>query len=188
VFRSEAPPEGDKRHRRSVPRTGGTAAAVLERAAAEVAVATPVAAPTVGVAVPVPTPKPRPNRRSPHSPNRPDDGSVESAEIRASSSLRRRRRAAEVGEYVYVEELPRPLRRPRRSIPTSPARRASTVPCSSRRWSARTARSRRPSAEVDPMLDAAAITAVKQWVFKPALSNNKPVAVWVAVPVKFTLH
>jgi len=39
-----------------------------------------------------------------------------------------------------------------------------------------------------PMLDAAAETAVKQWVFKPALSNNKPVAVWVAVPVKFTLH
>ena len=39
-----------------------------------------------------------------------------------------------------------------------------------------------------PMLDASAIAAVKQWVFKPALSNNKPVAVWVAVPMKFTLH
>jgi protein TonB len=38
------------------------------------------------------------------------------------------------------------------------------------------------------MLDAAAEAAVKQWVFKPALSNNKPVAVWVAVPVKFSLH
>ena len=39
-----------------------------------------------------------------------------------------------------------------------------------------------------PMLDASAVAAVKQWVFKPALSNNKPVAVWVAVPVKFSLH
>ncbi len=39
-----------------------------------------------------------------------------------------------------------------------------------------------------PMLDAAAVAAVKQWVFKPALSNNKPVAVWVAVPIKFSLH
>jgi TonB family protein len=38
------------------------------------------------------------------------------------------------------------------------------------------------------MLDAAAVAAVRQWVFKPALSNNKPVAVWVAVPVRFTLH
>jgi protein TonB len=39
-----------------------------------------------------------------------------------------------------------------------------------------------------PMLDQAAVVAVKKWVFKPALSNNKPVAVWVAVPVRFTLH
>jgi protein TonB len=39
-----------------------------------------------------------------------------------------------------------------------------------------------------PMLDASAVTAVKQWIFKPALSNNKPVAVWVAVPVRFSLH
>lgn len=39
-----------------------------------------------------------------------------------------------------------------------------------------------------PMLDQAAVSAVKQWLFKPALSNNKPVAVWVAVPVKFSLH
>jgi TonB family protein len=39
-----------------------------------------------------------------------------------------------------------------------------------------------------PMLDASAVTAVKQWIFKPALSNNKPVAVWVAVPVRFSLQ
>lgn len=38
------------------------------------------------------------------------------------------------------------------------------------------------------MLDQAAVDAVKKWVFKPALSNNKPVAVWVAVPVRFTLN
>lgn len=38
-----------------------------------------------------------------------------------------------------------------------------------------------------PVLDDAAVNAVKQWVFKPALSNNKPVAVWVAVPVRFAL-
>lgn len=39
-----------------------------------------------------------------------------------------------------------------------------------------------------PMLDDAARAAVRSWVFKPALSNNKPVAVWVAVPVRFSLH
>jgi periplasmic protein TonB len=35
------------------------------------------------------------------------------------------------------------------------------------------------------MLDQAAVEAVRKWVFKPALSNNKPVAVWVEVPVDF---
>jgi protein TonB len=34
-------------------------------------------------------------------------------------------------------------------------------------------------------LDESAVSAVKQGVFNPALSNNKPVAVWVEVPVDF---
>lgn len=34
-------------------------------------------------------------------------------------------------------------------------------------------------------LDDAAVDAVKKWVFKPALSQNKPVAVWVEVPMEF---
>ena len=34
-------------------------------------------------------------------------------------------------------------------------------------------------------LNDAAMDAVRKWVFKPALSNNKPVAVWVEVPVDF---
>jgi protein TonB len=37
-------------------------------------------------------------------------------------------------------------------------------------------------------LDAAAVDAIKKWVFKPALSNNKPVAVWVEVPMNFHLN
>jgi periplasmic protein TonB len=34
-------------------------------------------------------------------------------------------------------------------------------------------------------LDQAAVDAVKRWVFKPALSNNKPIAVWVEIPMDF---
>ena len=34
-------------------------------------------------------------------------------------------------------------------------------------------------------LNELAIDALKQWTFKPALSNGKPVAVWVEVPVNF---
>jgi TonB family protein len=39
-----------------------------------------------------------------------------------------------------------------------------------------------------PALDSAAVIAVRQWHFKPATSNGKPVAVWVGVPLKFSLH
>jgi protein TonB len=39
-----------------------------------------------------------------------------------------------------------------------------------------------------PALDSAAVIAVRQWRFKPAKSMGKPVAVWVVVPLKFSLH
>jgi protein TonB len=38
-----------------------------------------------------------------------------------------------------------------------------------------------------PMLDQAAIEAARKWVFKPALCNNRPVVVWVARTVRFSL-
>ena len=39
-----------------------------------------------------------------------------------------------------------------------------------------------------PRLDEAAEAAVRQWLFKPASTKRLPVAVWIAVPVRFTLH
>ncbi|MBI2984080.1 MAG: energy transducer TonB [Candidatus Kerfeldbacteria bacterium] len=39
-----------------------------------------------------------------------------------------------------------------------------------------------------PMLDQAAVEAARKWVFKPALNNNRPVPVWVARQVRFSLH
>jgi TonB family protein len=39
-----------------------------------------------------------------------------------------------------------------------------------------------------PMLDAAASDAVRQWIFRPAVRNEAPIAVWVTVPVRFSLH
>ena len=38
-----------------------------------------------------------------------------------------------------------------------------------------------------PMLDEAAVTAARKWVFKPALSGNHPVAVWIARVLHFRL-
>ena len=39
-----------------------------------------------------------------------------------------------------------------------------------------------------PLLDAAALAAVAQWRFKPALASGRPAAVWVMIPVRFTLN
>ncbi len=38
------------------------------------------------------------------------------------------------------------------------------------------------------MLNDAALAAARLWVFKPALVNNQPVAVWTAIPFSFGLH
>ncbi len=37
-------------------------------------------------------------------------------------------------------------------------------------------------------LDEAALKAVMQWVYTPAIQNNRPVAVWVAQPIDFSLR
>jgi protein TonB len=39
-----------------------------------------------------------------------------------------------------------------------------------------------------PMLDAAAVAAVRQWVFQPARRGLKAVPFWTDIPVRFSLH
>jgi len=39
-----------------------------------------------------------------------------------------------------------------------------------------------------PYLDSAALDAVWQWQFRPAVRRGAPVATWVAIPVRFTLR
>jgi protein TonB len=39
-----------------------------------------------------------------------------------------------------------------------------------------------------PLLDRAALTAVRGWHFLPALRNGRPVAAWVEIPVRFHLR
>ena len=42
--------------------------------------------------------------------------------------------------------------------------------------------------EGDPALASAAVACVIRWKFTPAISKGRPVAVWVSVPVKFSLQ
>jgi TonB family protein len=39
-----------------------------------------------------------------------------------------------------------------------------------------------------PLLDEAAQACVRQWRFKPARAKGEPVAIWIALPIRFTLH
>ena len=41
---------------------------------------------------------------------------------------------------------------------------------------------------VHPLLDEAALAAAKECIFKPAIQNKNPVAVWVAIPFNFHLQ
>src|SRR6516164_1974653 len=84
------------------------------------------------------------------------------------------------GDYVYVEELPEAVTKVQPQYPDL-AHEASvegTVLIQALVGKDGKVKDTKVVKSI-PMLDAAADAAVRQWVFRPALSNNKPVAVWV---------
>jgi protein TonB len=93
------------------------------------------------------------------------------------------------GDFVYVEELPEAISKVPPTYPEAARKRGIDgtvliqvlVGRDGRIHDARIVKS-------IPALDAAAEAAVRQWIFKPALSKGEPVAVWVAVPIKFSLR
>jgi protein TonB len=93
------------------------------------------------------------------------------------------------GEYVYVEQLPEALYRVPPSYP-EPARLAGvqgTVLVMALVCSSGQVIETKVSNSI-AMLDDAAQEAVRQWVFLPAKASGEPIAVWVGVPVRFSLH
>lgn len=157
----------------------------------QVQVAQPVAPPAAAVPVPVPDAEAPPEQTIPtqqdlaQSTPSMEEGKGDQIVVAPPTEDE----LPKYGEYVYVEELPEAITKVNPVYPDL-AREANVdgqvvvqalVGKDGKVKDTRVAKS-------IPMLDAAAVAAVKQWVFKPALSNNKPVAVWVAVPVKFSLH
>lgn len=90
-----------------------------------------------------------------------------------------------LGDYVYVEELPEAVSK---VPPTYPAGLkgdvVGTVLVQALVLKDGTVGDTRVVKSI-PALDEAAIACVRQWRFKPALTKGAPVAVWVAVPVRF---
>ena len=158
----------------------------------KIQVSTAVAPPAAAVPVPVPDAEAPTEQKiasqeelSQASPGPSTDNSGDNIVVQPPSE----EELPKFGEYVYAEELPEAISHPQPVYPDI-ARDAGVegqvvvqalVGKDGRVKDVRIVKS-------VPMLDKAAEDAVRQYVFKPALSNNKPVAVWVAVPIKFTLH
>jgi len=157
----------------------------------KVEIAQPVAPPSVGVAVPVPDAEAEPEQvfasqeeLAEMTPGISSEGDGDIVVAPPDEDA-----LPAFGEYVYVEELPEAITKTQPLYPDL-AREAGVdgiVMVQALVGKDGKVKDTKVVKSI-PMLDAAAIAAVKQWVFKPALSNNKPVAVWVAVPVRFSLH
>lgn len=93
------------------------------------------------------------------------------------------------GDYVYVEELPEAIVKMPPSYPDV-ARESGvegTVVVQALVLKDGTVGDTRVVKSVF-RLDEAASAAVRKYRFKPAMAKGKPVAVWVAIPIRFTLH
>ena len=90
------------------------------------------------------------------------------------------------GDYVYVEELPEAITKVPPEYPDIGRSVEGTVLVQALVGRDGRVKDTRIVKSI-PLLDDAAVKAVRQWVFKPAMAKGSPIAVWVAVPVKFTL-
>jgi TonB family protein len=97
-------------------------------------------------------------------------------------------RLPKLGDYVYVEELPEAITK---VAPSYPEGLHGGVEGTVLVQALVGADGRVKDTVVEksiPVLDEAAVAAVRQWVFKPAMAGGKPVAVWVAIPVEFSVR
>jgi len=162
----------------------------LQQTPPTVSVAAPAAQPTAGI--PLPTEDEQVQEEQTIATQEELSQSIGTGETGAGDSLVIAPPSDELpayGEYVYVEEMPEAIKKVQPEYPDL-ARQANmegTVIIQALVGKDGKVRETKVVKSVS-VLDDAAVQAVKQWVFKPALSNNKPVAVWVAVPVRFTLH
>ena len=156
----------------------------------QVAIATPVAPPSVAVPVPVPDAEAPPEQviasqeeLSQTAPSVAGDGEQLVVAPPDDDAL------PKFGDYVYVEELPEVITKVPPEYPD--LARSAGVDGVVQLQALVGKDGKVKDVKVmkgQEMLNASAVKAVRQWIFKPALSNNKPVAVWVAVPVRFSLN
>jgi protein TonB len=157
--------------------------------APQVAIAQPSAPPSVGAPLPVPDAEAEPEQTIATQEELSDfigEGEGEGSDSLIIAPVGDA--LPSFGDFVYVEELPQAITRVPPDYPDI-ARQSGiegTVMIQALVGKDGKVKDTKVVKSI-PVLDDAATSAVRQWVFKPALTNNKPVAVWVAVPVRFTL-
>jgi protein TonB len=90
------------------------------------------------------------------------------------------------GDYVFVTELPEAVERTKPEYPAAARGTgvSGTVMVQALVLADGTVGDTRIVKSIPP-LDAAAVSCVRQWKFKPARNNEGPTAVWVGVPIRF---
>jgi protein TonB len=156
----------------------------------KVEIATPVAPPTVGVAVPVPDAEAPPEQTiaSQEEIAQSMPGSSTSGDdiVVAPPS---EEELPQFGQYVYTDELPELITKVPVIYPDIAREAGVEGKVLVQALVGKDGRVKDTKVVSGaPMLKDAAESAVKQYVFKPALANNKPVACWVAIPISFSLH
>jgi TonB family protein len=91
------------------------------------------------------------------------------------------------GEYVYVDELPEAQSMVRPEHPDAVRDVEGTVMVQALVGRDGLVKDTRVVKSI-PQLDPYALRAVQRWRFKPAKLDGKSVAVWVAIPVRFSAH
>lgn len=158
----------------------------------EIAIVRSVAAPTVGVAVPVPDTEAPPEQTiASQQEIAAATGSV--AEAQGVQTIVVPEPAAEelpkLNDYVYADELPVLITDVRPVFPEIAREAGAEGEVLLRVLVGKDGHVR--DVHVDqsmPMFDDAATEAAWHWVFKPALSGNQPVAVWISRRLKFSLR
>ena len=107
----------------------------------------------------------------------------------AATAQRKMMNIPKFGDYVFVTELPEVVERVKPEYPLAARGTgvSGTVMVQALVLADGTVGDTRIVKSIPP-LDEAAASAVRKWKFKPALNKDVPTAVWVGVPVTFTLE
>ena len=107
----------------------------------------------------------------------------------AATARRKMMNLPKFGDYVHVTELPEAIEKAAPAYPDA-ARQAGvsgTVMVQVLVLADGSVADTRVVKSIPP-LDDAAVSCVRKWRFKPARNAQGPTAVWVGIPVTFTLH